>query len=473
MKEVFILVSVLFGTGAIGTVLNNRRLGSIGRRDNWIKYFFYFFVVLVVLGSALFDRRLFAALIILVVCVGLTEMMDLGNKMGNSDSKQKVLILALFVLNILFALFTIYILQPVSFIVYTYTIVMTFDGGSQIFGRLFGKHRITPVISPNKTWEGFIYGTLISVLAAIAIRDLVGFSLTGSVAFGLVVSVSSFYGDILASTFKRAFGVKNYSNLLPGQGGMFDRFDSFMLAGAVAGLFGMAFMTDNVYDKDILLYMVLTNMFLFILILGEFLYFSLKVKAEFARMIAHIFAGMASLLLLNKFSSEYYVLALCIQSAIFLYVTSKLGFLKSHHNVVRKTDGSPLFFAGILIAYYTSVLTLDKWLFVLPLMILTFCDPIAAFVGMNIKSVNWANLISGTKSPKTYLGSLAFFIPTFLLLFFGMPYIHHYSWPALFFSSLVIAAIVTLVETISSGGFDNLTIPISVILLILGVIHFL
>ena len=468
MTTVFIIISVLFILGGIGTVLHNRILNSEGRKENWIKFVFYFIIVFTVISSILIDRKIFAALIILISSLGLIEMMDVSNKSNPTDKRKRILLVSLLIFNLIFALFTFFILLPEKLIIYTYTLVMTFDGGGQIFGRLLGKRKITPVISPNKTWGGFLYGSLLTILISWLLKDLASFEWWQSLLFGTIVSLSAFSGDIMASAFKRTFGAKNYSNHLPGQGGMFDRFDSFLMTGAVIGLFGMPLLFSNPWDKDVLLYLAMTNLFLFILILGEFFYFYLKVKSEFSRMIAHIMAGLVSLLLINKFSSEYYVVALCIQSAIFLFLTAKMGFLKSHHDVVRKTDGSPLFFVGILAAYFISVFTSEKWLFILPLVILTFCDPLAAFAGMKIKSRRWKSFGSAQKSPKTYSGTIAFFISASLFLLWGLPYYFgSFTMPALVMSVIFIALIVSLIELITSGGYDNLTIPATIILLMI------
>ena len=99
-------------------------------------------------------------------------------------------------------------------------------------GLLFGKHKLTPV-SPKKTVEGAI-GGLIGGVIGMMIMPFVGgmvisdafMSPTMAVAFGLLGSVVSQIGDLSFSVIKREFGVKDYGNLLPGHGGILDRFDS-------------------------------------------------------------------------------------------------------------------------------------------------------------------------------------------------------------------------------------------------------
>ena len=103
-----------------------------------------------------------------------------------------------------------------------------------ITGRLFGahkRHRIAPVISPNKTWEGFFGGlAVIAVLAPLLaprLTELEGY--TGPLLIAALVSVAGFFGDINMSGIKRDAGVKDSSKLLPGMGGVIDRVDSLTM----------------------------------------------------------------------------------------------------------------------------------------------------------------------------------------------------------------------------------------------------
>ncbi len=104
-----------------------------------------------------------------------------------------------------------------------------------ITGRKFGRHKITPRVSPNKTWQGLLGGivtcNVLAVLAApwfttltVGKTSAAGFAV--SMAAGTVISVGGFLGDINMSAVKRDAGVKDGSQLLPGQGGMIDRIDS-------------------------------------------------------------------------------------------------------------------------------------------------------------------------------------------------------------------------------------------------------
>ena len=116
---------------------------------------------------------------------------------------------------------------------YVYLVVAFFDGFSQVSGQLFGRHRITPRISPAKTVEGSVGGLIAAILAGVALRGLPDISvmraliLCGEIVFG------AFAGDLAASWVKRKSGVKDFGGLLPGHGGVLDRFDSLLFAGPV------------------------------------------------------------------------------------------------------------------------------------------------------------------------------------------------------------------------------------------------
>ncbi len=106
------------------------------------------------------------------------------------------------------------------------------DATAYIFGSQFGKHKMAPRISPNKSWEGFVGGLLGSCLTWIALYALkvCGIRLLLALIGGLVCGVSGVIGDLFESRLKRAVGVKDSGNLIPGHGGLLDRSDSMLFA---------------------------------------------------------------------------------------------------------------------------------------------------------------------------------------------------------------------------------------------------
>ncbi len=154
-------------------------------------------------------------------------------------------------------------LLGIRFIVYLFVITISTDIFALVFGMLLGKHKMAPNISPKKTWEGAIGGTIVaSILGSLLIifypyvSKLFGFGdvdffknvfdyqklgMFGLVLFAILLSislsVSSQIGDLIASKLKRNFGIKDYSNIFPGHGGVLDRFDSAFFASAIFLLF--------------------------------------------------------------------------------------------------------------------------------------------------------------------------------------------------------------------------------------------
>ena len=109
------------------------------------------------------------------------------------------------------------------------------DTGAYCTGSLFGRHKLFPRVSPGKSWEGSIGGGVFVIIAAIVICLLSGngsnaLSIGVWIGLGLVVVVFGTLGDLVESLFKRTLGVKDSGNILPGHGGMLDRFDSSLMA---------------------------------------------------------------------------------------------------------------------------------------------------------------------------------------------------------------------------------------------------
>ncbi|MGC4174776.1 phosphatidate cytidylyltransferase [Demequina sp.] len=109
------------------------------------------------------------------------------------------------------------------------------DTGALISGMFFGKHKMSPRISPNKTWEGFAGGIVLGTIAAsvLAYFILDGAWITGALA-GLAAALAAVLGDLAESAIKRDISVKDMSSFLPGHGGILDRIDSMLVAAPVA-----------------------------------------------------------------------------------------------------------------------------------------------------------------------------------------------------------------------------------------------
>ena len=101
------------------------------------------------------------------------------------------------------------------------------DVSQYVWGKMLGKHKIIPKVSPNKTWQGFVGGVVTtSVLAMLLSGILTPLSIDKAVMAGLIISIGGFIGDVTISALKRDIGVKDSGSLLPGHGGILDRIDS-------------------------------------------------------------------------------------------------------------------------------------------------------------------------------------------------------------------------------------------------------
>ena len=129
---------------------------------------------------------------------------------------------------------------PLSIFIFTWIN----DTGAYCTGMLFGKHRLFERISPKKSWEGSIGGGVFSIIAAIVMAHYFPF-MPISIWIGLALTVVIFgtLGDLTESLLKRTIGIKDSGNILPGHGGMLDRFDSTLMAvpAAVAYLYIISF----------------------------------------------------------------------------------------------------------------------------------------------------------------------------------------------------------------------------------------
>lgn len=121
-------------------------------------------------------------------------------------------------------------------LLYVFVLVWAADSGAYFAGRAFGKHKLSPKVSPGKTWEG-VFGGLITavILACVFIyfsrETLLGNrAMTGFVILSVATVAISILGDLTESMFKRESGIKDSSQLIPGHGGILDRIDSLTAA---------------------------------------------------------------------------------------------------------------------------------------------------------------------------------------------------------------------------------------------------
>ncbi|MCA5006598.1 phosphatidate cytidylyltransferase [Sphingobacterium bovistauri] len=123
---------------------------------------------------------------------------------------------------------------PLGFLI----ILWANDTGAYLSGRSFGKHKLFERISPNKTWEGFVGGVLFAMLIALNLEQYFGSLQKWEwVTMAAIIGVFGTLGDLVESMLKRSLGVKDSGNILPGHGGLLDRFDGLLIAAPLVFLF--------------------------------------------------------------------------------------------------------------------------------------------------------------------------------------------------------------------------------------------
>jgi phosphatidate cytidylyltransferase len=119
------------------------------------------------------------------------------------------------------------------------------DNAAQLIGRTFGTRKPWPLVSPNKTWEGCAGGLLACLVATIGIGGAFGLPVLHMILLGFTMGVLGQLGDFCKSLIKRELGIKDFGSIIPGHGGILDRFDSLLFAMPVAHLYFRLFIVPS------------------------------------------------------------------------------------------------------------------------------------------------------------------------------------------------------------------------------------
>jgi phosphatidate cytidylyltransferase len=122
-------------------------------------------------------------------------------------------------------------------IFYLVTLVTSMDIFGYIGGNLLGKNKIAPKISNGKTVEGTVIGLFFTVIISCFFIEILSFNYITAIILGIVVGFLAFLGDLLESSFKRKIGIKDSGNIIPGHGGLLDRFDGYILVFSLSPFF--------------------------------------------------------------------------------------------------------------------------------------------------------------------------------------------------------------------------------------------
>jgi phosphatidate cytidylyltransferase len=261
-------------TAAIGVPLSVGIL-ILGEHFHWVMYVIVSLLSVIMIFELLSAAKLHNNIHIFIPCMvyGIIQPILIPFKLGYFTLYAFVLVMFLIMIKnhksitypklcfallgtviIVFGLSSILLLPPMYdnyftfFFVFCVGVPWCADAGAYFAGVFFGKHKLSPVISPNKTVEGFIgglaAGTISSVLIPIVYTFLYPnphFDILLLVFVGLLCSIVSVAGDLSFSLIKRSCKIKDYGSIFPGHGGFLDRFDSVIFAAPIVYFIGKYF----------------------------------------------------------------------------------------------------------------------------------------------------------------------------------------------------------------------------------------
>ncbi len=176
----------------------------------------------------------YAIIVILLFLIALFSEMMHDHVKVRIDMLALCMVAGIIVPYLMSALIRILILKEGKYLILVpFAIAFLSDAGAYFVGIRFGKHKLAPVVSPNKTIEGVLGGlgtAVVGMLLYGVVLQLLGFQVNYGIAilYGLLGSAAATFGDLCFSIIKRQTGIKDYGHLIPGHGGVLDRFDSML-----------------------------------------------------------------------------------------------------------------------------------------------------------------------------------------------------------------------------------------------------
>ena len=232
---VYLTVIGYYLIGTAGIFIINRKKDRQIRANAWIKLLFAFVFTNVVFFSIVFNTLIFTLLAVAVTVAGFLELIKLYR--NSRYDHPRFFFTSIVIMAALSVGFIFFSRMDKGLILFSFLIISIFDGFSQISGQLFGRRLLFPKVSPNKTVAGLIGGTLVALLSAIVFSYVVPLNPLNAIIPAFVVVLFAFAGDAAKSVYKRKYNVKDFNKLIPGHGGILDRFDSLITGGAGVALF--------------------------------------------------------------------------------------------------------------------------------------------------------------------------------------------------------------------------------------------
>lgn len=215
-------------------------------------------------------------------------------------------------------------------------------------------------------------------------------------------------------------------------------------------------------STDIQNTLILASAYLVLFTIAELLYHKCSVKVELTRKFVHIVTGLLALLFPVLLGNHWLVLFLCASFALILIVSLKFKLLPSINAIERESVGSLAYPLAVYLCYLAYDYHQQQYIYYyLPIIILAICDPVAALTGKK-----WPlGKYSIGKESKTLMGSSMFFLSAVILVVnFTYNSVGFSSTQQIVLSSVIIGVLSSFTEAISKKGWDNLTIPISVLI---------
>ena len=230
IRTIYYIILLYFILGGISFYLINRKKEKAVAKKSYTKFITYFFIVNILFFGITLKHPFFNDISIIIVIAGIYEIINLFIKSGYNH--KLFFVIAVIIYFILAAGIISFSHLNSNLILFSFLVLSIFDSFSQITGQFFGKHKIIPKISPNKTVEGTVGGFIIAMGSGILMKNLyLGLSWK-TIIMTTGIIIFAFCGDLIASLYKRKYNVKDYSKIIPGNGGFLDRFDSLIAGGA-------------------------------------------------------------------------------------------------------------------------------------------------------------------------------------------------------------------------------------------------
>lgn len=219
----------------------------------------------------------------------------------------------------------------------------------------------------------------------------------------------------------------------------------------------------ELYRMDYKLLMVFSFLYFILFGIAEVAYHFFDVKVEYTRKFVHAFTGIITLLFPIYIANIIDLIILCGSFLCIVFVTKNYNLLQSVNAIERKSNGSILFPIVVIICYIIESYMQNYVYFLIPILILSFADPIAAIVGKKWPKGKYS--IRGNH--KTLAGSLAFLFTAFLISILTVYLIGNLLTVNRVLLCFILAMVTTVGEAISIRGYDNLWIPLSCIITLL------